>query len=405
MPGTPTSVRTAALLAMQAPQGVPQSDSVATLTNPLAPPMRTADMLAHLPDSVYDKSPESHLIRLLKILLGDAGAGGLRKQYLYSQLSQVLLTSHFTDLDRLYGAVFGFPRLSGETLDIDPYYQTADADEWEVLFARDASYRARIEQFSRAIAWGATPTGMLLASQALLGVECRLYETYVFVDEATPNPGGAPAPVAGRLYSDVQNGFATYGDMEAGTYGDVEGGVGDFGRTTRDNRSEFIIRPMRQITNEETYLLVKVLSRLKPAGALLTVDPLGVAVHDEVPLRRVSADSTYWQVRTRVAAKKENRSAYTRTRTDNSPVEQPRPAFTYYQGEAWSYNADVVTMRSYTQDAAGDLVAKMDYQRLPIPGGEVDYTPDQGLADPVKLTLGRYASDGVLATAPGRGPR
>jgi hypothetical protein len=108
--------RTAALLDMQAPRGVPISDLVATVTDPINAPMRTNDLLQHFWQGLYDRSPESHLMRLCKVLLGDAGAGNLRKRYVYQHLSEVLLTAHFSDLDRLYGAVFGLARLSGRCL-------------------------------------------------------------------------------------------------------------------------------------------------------------------------------------------------------------------------------------------------------------------------------------------------
>jgi hypothetical protein len=109
------------LLRLQAPLGVPRSTFFETTTDPLLPPWRTTEMLAHFYDAIYDLRPESHLSRLLKVVLGDTGTGQLRKRYTYAHLSQFLLTTHYTDLDLLYGGVFGLHRFLRERLDIDPY--------------------------------------------------------------------------------------------------------------------------------------------------------------------------------------------------------------------------------------------------------------------------------------------
>ena len=394
----------AVLLALQADPSLPTPVGTTAITDPLSPPARSADLLDHFFEAVYDKRPESHLSRFLKALLGDSGAGQLRKRYIVARMQQVLLTTHFTDLDSLYGALFGFRRLTGEWLDFDPYFDTATPEEWDAIHARDASYRNRVEQFSRALPLGATKAGMEAVASALLGgVECTVYETYMLVDENGSNPGGAPPPVGARTYGDVQSEFRYYGEMQRGTYGDVEGGTGSFGRTTSQNRSEFIVRPKRGLSLEETYELIRVLNRLKPAEALLTVDPQGVAVHTPVPLRAVAADSTYWEVETRVAPAEPVSSAYLRPppKGSTTPLAQPRPAFSGYQGEAWSYNSDVTRVSSYTEEPEHhDLLQSRNYQRVMRGDTAVDYTADRALMDPARILLGRYVSDGVLVSAP-----
>lgn len=391
------------LLSLQSPAGLPIPPGTTAVTDPVSPPPRTADVLAHFFDGLYDKSPESHLSRFLKVLLGDSGVGQLRKRYLVSRFQQVILTTHFTDLDSLYGGLFGFRRLTSEALGFDPYYDAATPEEWDEIHARDSAYRNRIEQFSRALALGATKEGLEAVSSALLGgVECTIYETYMLVDENGSNPGGSPPPVNARTYGDVEQQYRYYIEMQRGTYGDIEGGSGSFGRTTTQNRSEFIVRPKRQITLEETYELTRVLNRLKPAEALLTIDPEGVAVHSPVKMRAVASDSTYWEIATKVAPRDEVAAAYARVAASGAttPVAQPRPAFTGYQGEAWSYNSDVSKVVSYTEDPTQTVVATVDYQRLMRGTVAVDFTADRALMDPAAILLGRYASDGVLASAP-----
>lgn len=380
------------LLAMQAPQGVPRSPLFEVDTDPLLPPRRTADMLAHFHESVYDLRAETHLARLLKVLLGDTGAGQLRKRYTYSHLSLFLLTTHYNDLDQLFAEVFGLKRFLRERLGIDVYLDAATEAEWEAINAADASYRARVESFSHSLSMAGTPSGMVLAASAILGEEVRLYESYSFladesayeqVIEATRNDWG-----------DHED--STYGELDGTTYAELEGSSGFEGRLP-DSTGEFIIRPLRSITAEERWHLTKVLSRLKPAEALMTIDARPATLHRPVPVSRAMASSEYWQIRSRVLVNPEHAEFYDRYE-EGVPVEQPRTAFAAYQGEAWSYNSDVVSVTSYSEDAEGNLVQESNHERWVDEGGQPhDYTPDLALTDPGKILLGRYVSDGVLA--------
>lgn len=398
-----TNSKDPVLLSRQAPTGVPRSSNLEILSSPALPARRAADVLDHLFEGVYDKSPESHISRFLKVLLGDAGAGQTRKMMTHKRLSGKVLTTHFTDLDLFHGKTLGLARMTTETLNGSPYHQVATPEDWVSITARDAVYRSRGEQFVRAVMMGATKAGMEAAAAAVLGGNrCTVYETYMLVDEnGGSNPGGAPPAVGARAYGDVEQAFPTYGDIR-GTYADVEGGKGSFGRTTTQNRQEFVVRPHRKISLEETYALTKVLSRIKPAEALLTISPLGVEVHTQVVLRAVAADSVYWEVRTQVAPKEEVKAAYGPTAQPGVVQSKPRPAFSGYQGEAWSYNSDVSRVTSYAEDATLlTAISTFDYQRIEHRDGtHTDYTPDRALSDPTTLLLGRSVSDGVLVTGP-----
>lgn len=390
---------TAVVLALQAPTaGAPRSSLLSTVTDPMLPPKSTTERLAHLFEGLYDTRPETHLSRLLKALLGDAGAGGLRKRYLTARLQSVVATMRYADLDALYGAVFGLGRLSTEGLDVSPYFDTATPEQWAAIDARDAAYRSRVEAFSRSLPLAGTPEGMATLAGAMLGTECRVYETWVLVDQSGGNPGGAPPALGARSYGEVETDYQTYGDMQRGSYADVEGGTGSFGRTTSQNRGEFVVRPKRQITLEELYQLTTVLTRLKPAGALLTIDPLGVVVHAPVAIRDVAADSEDWEVATKVATPQAVARYY--QAPSATPVPQPRPAHTAYQGEAWSYNADVAGVAAYLESTTGARTSDVDYERVPLAGRVVDLTPDRAMANSAALLLGRAASDAVMVVAP-----
>lgn len=349
------------LLSMQAPQGVPRSDFFETVTDPLLPPQRVDQMLAHFPEQVYDLRPESHLSRLLKVLLGESGTGQLRKRYTYAHLSHFVATMRYHDLDRFFSGVFGLKRFIRERIDIDAYRDAATDAEWEAINVADASYRARLEAFTASLSMAGTPSGLAMAASALLGTEVRVYETYEFLEMGGGLPFDSRVPPAGA-------------------------------------RSEFVVRPLRDITPEEEYQLVRVLSRIKPSDALMTID--SSFANNFIPLTpsRVAATDSYWHVRKQVSISPENAGLYARYE-EGQPVEQPRLAFSQFQGEAWNYNADATGVASYTEDEAGLRVQEPDFSRY-VDGSNRphDYTPDRALKDPGKILLGRYVSDGVLSS-------
>lgn len=397
----------AVLIELQKPTSAPESSNLEAGTNLMLAPTRTLDHTRNFPPETYDLGAQTHLARFLKVLLGDSGAGQVKKRYSLARMEATLWSTYSTDLDRLYGNLFGFRRLLGETQDVLPYTDLATADQWEEACARDASYRSRIEQFSRSLGVAPTTHGVEQIAEALLSVDCDVYETYTFVDEnGGSNPGGAPSSIGARTYVEVEDEYTYYGPMEGGTYADVEGGHGTFGRTTSQNRKEFVVRPKRPISLEETYELTRVLNALKPADALLTINPEGVVIHRDVLLRGVAADSEHWEVSVRVAPRKEVERYYTAQATFGAAVAQPRPAFVGYQGEAWTYNADIVSVGSYTETTPGVTGTTRDYQRVVYPDGRaVDYAPERGVADPQRIQMGRAASDAMLVAAPYAGPR
>lgn len=183
------------LIEIQVVPSAIQPDTTATATDLIIPPMRVADRLRHFPENIYDTSPESHLSRLMKVLLGDSGAGRLRKVLLMQRLRATLQGSHFFDLDRFYGPLFGMRRSANEVLNINPYQGVATRDQWDDIYARDASFRSRIEQFARAIPFGATPVGMELIAEAVLAADCEILEEYIKADSGY------------QTYQDLEDGY------------------------------------------------------------------------------------------------------------------------------------------------------------------------------------------------------
>ena len=235
------------LVTAQTVEGSPVPRGTSSSTSPLLPARRVADRLAHFSEDVYDITPESHLSRFMKVLLGDAGAGQLRKRLTVTRLAQTLTGTHFLDLDRFFGALFGATRLTAERLGFDPYTGLATVDEWDAAHAKDASYRSRMAAFARALAWGPTPTGIELAAEALLAVDCDVFETWIQSDAGYRTYAELEA-----LYN-VINGYAA---MEGLAYSALEG-IG-LGQISKNDRREFTVRPKRPVSLEEMLVLNRV---------------------------------------------------------------------------------------------------------------------------------------------------
>jgi hypothetical protein len=443
--GTRYQTDTSAVLDQQVPNGAPESSDYQVISNGILPSPNVSAQLHHFPAAVYDLSPQSHLSRLIKSVLGDSCMGLISKQYAQARMNDVILTTHFSDLDRFFGDVLGVHRLEAETLPFNPYTDQATPEAWADIHARDASYRARIEQFSRGMNMGGTIEGIETVTEAILGCPVQVYETWTFVDQFASSPGGLlAANIGSNYYSEVVT--QTYASLDRQTYADIEGGIGSYGRTTSSNRGEFIVRPMRAITLEENYQLIRVLSRIKPAEALLTVNPSGVALHRPVSLRSVDADSTYWQVKSSVAPSSSQAALYAEggvTKPVGSSVVQTIPpgqvqqtyerlssAFSAYQGESYTHNSDIVSLTSYSQvsypgnveyqnvdtsrvgtfvttinefgtTSHAQVVSTVNWDRDPQQSGfYADRVPDRAIASVYDILLGRLISNGVLSSPP-----
>jgi len=225
---------TAEIINRQTSDTSPNVDGLLEATSPLLVPVRAADRLAHF-DIGYRTTSDTHLARFLKVLLGDAGIGGVRKGFLGARLSQTLQGSNFFDLDRFYGALFALRRRVEEIISGEVVQTSA---EWNDTYSRDALYRSRIQQFTRALSYGGSPTGMELLAEAVLNVDCDVYETYL-IDGHTEY-----GPIADFLVGQIKT---------------QEGTVIDLDRWT------FTVRPRRPITPAEDYNLRRVLRLVQPA--------------------------------------------------------------------------------------------------------------------------------------------
>jgi hypothetical protein len=320
----------------------------------------------------------------MKVLLGEAGAGQLRKRLTIARISQTLQGSHFFDLDHFYGALFGMRRLTVERLAVDPY-GTATVDEWQQAHGQDASYRSRIQQLGRALSYGPTPTGVELAAEAVLAVDCDLYENYTQTDAGY------------RTYDELETEFPTYDDLDGQLYSELEGGGGLTALET--DRRMFTVRPKRPITLEEAYDLSRVLDRLKPVDSLVVIEKDGIVLHTPAEIRSLYADSVYWEILTRVASRVLGTvNPYLLPTTE--PSEQPRPPFSDYQGEAWSYNGDLLGAVAYTQTGGADPQNTPVQRIVFIDGSYRDYPPANAIMGKQYVQAGRIISDAIMVAQP-----
>lgn len=410
------STATSDLLTMQLAAGQPETSAgIITVTDPIAPDRHLTDRLGHFDPTIYNLREDSHLIKLLRVLLGGAGAGGLRKQMAVARMQNAFHGMHFLDLDRFYGALFGIRRTQAELqpdFEFNPYTDATTEEEWDDLHSRDASYRDRLVKFVRAIPYGASYIGLRSMIEALISADCEIYEAWNWIDEQ--DEGVMQDATLVYTWSFLES-VGTFEQLERLTWGDWGGGTTPFiGRTGQRNRSEWIIHPKRPLTVDEQYQLTRVINTFKPVGTQFTVNNTGLEIHSPLAIRAVAASSEYWEVKSSVipnANMKYNpyiqskRKAITKSGVFDNPfdpaslqkMDTRRPAFSQYQGEEWSYNADVLTASSYTIGGASTTAS--DDELVIFPDGTTrTYQASDGLMTPASAESARLAADGIMTS-------
>lgn len=417
-----------ALLQAQYDPSAPGVPQLLSATDLLVPDYRVDNRLEHFPSDLYDLRSESHLVRFLKALLGDSGAGSGRKRYLMARLQSSLATTHFWDLDRFYGAIFGAQRFTREHLPINPYTDVATPWEWEDIHARDTAFRERILALAKSIPMGGTPVGLKAAAEALTGVECDIMESWRVIDYSVSRNFNIPG--APRSWTQVKDLWGTYGGIEGRTWDNVSypGGAeqAQAQATFPGDRAEVRIRIKKRYDQtdrllrekaEDEYAVRQVLNRLKPYNVLLTLDTLGVNNHVPVAVAEVYSDSGYYDLLARVTPRASASSDLTAVYPLSSgqraeglifadPHVVPRPAFSNPQGASWSYNNEVVSISGSVLDEAGALVASENSEYVTdSQGHHTLYSPERGLLDARQVEAARLVSDGVLVSSPYAGDR
>lgn len=160
------------------------------LIEPLNGPKGPRSYLDRFPDALYNKAPESHLVRFLYALLGPSGVGQLQTNFLQARL---ILEDHgvdYFDLEAFYGSPFQFGRLIEETYTSDPT-GVLTQDEWDSIRAKDSSYRSRAIDFFNGVRAGNSPEGMRLVARSGLGYDVQIIENYRYLfDVISDSPLG-----------------------------------------------------------------------------------------------------------------------------------------------------------------------------------------------------------------------
>lgn len=419
------------LVPLQSDPAGPLVSGVDRATNMLLPDAPTMQQLRNFPEDLYDLRESSRLVRLLKVMLGDAGAGQLRKRTMITRLESALSGANFFDLDRFYGAIFGALRQPSEALPINPMDDTATPDEWDAILAADASYRERIAELAKAIAMGGTMPGLQQVAEALVQAPVDIYESWQLLDSY-----GSIVLAPANTWDDVQTLHPTWNDFApSDTWNRVEGTI-EVGRTNTLTRSEIVIRPRKDYSSSpdrasdyarDENALVRVLQKLRPAGTIITVDPsLGVP-HVAQPISGLQADSEYWEITPKVQPKGSILGGIATVYPISiigiivgiDPGTRriiPRPPFSGVQGTSWTYNTTISAATSYSFPASEALDFGTPQDGTPSPltddqlvvyrdGTEIRYTAKKGTLGAQQALAAAVVSDGSLVAHPYTGDR
>jgi len=208
-PAVPTSVAASVLGSPSAPAapilaqvgiGAPLPAGLEAVTVPVLPAQLLAWQMRNFPPETYSLRLDSHVVRLMGVYAGDAGAGQLLRRVALRLLGTTLSGTRFGTLDQLWGRLFGVQRAASELLPVNPstgsaldvYTDTATPSIWQSAHAVDASYRSRLFGFAQGIGYGATLRGVAQIAEAVLGTPVDVYERFAF-------PAQALVPSSGQL--------------------------------------------------------------------------------------------------------------------------------------------------------------------------------------------------------------
>ena len=415
----------------------PSLPTLASATGMLSPDCATESRMSHFDDRLYDLRPESHLSRFCKVVLGDAGAGQLRKRYTMARLQTTMEGTHFYDLDAFWGSLLSARRSHDEELPCNPMTDSATPDQWDDIAMRDSRYRERLYALAKSLPMTGTVPGLQQAAEALTGVECDVYETWKLLEN---NISIGTESTLGRIWGDdldvlpsVEDDFDQWKDFEITreTWNSVENRV-EIGRTGVSNGDEVIIRPKRdyapdqeRLRQEDEMNVQRALNVLKPAGVLLTVDNRGLSLHIPTRIASMMADSNFWEVLTKVRPRPGLSTTVSPYPTSSVRVSAgvigdgvlsapPRPPLTTSQGHQWSYNSLIVSVtglaireNATAVSGSGTVINPLNWETVPINrmGGLTEHVPKSGISDQRALLAAQAAADSVIQAHPYSGPR
>src|SRR5208282_3274650 len=113
---------------------------------PLGGPQHPISYLEDFPESLYNTSINSNLVALMYALLGPAGLGTIKRNWLEARLDIEEHGLRTVNLDELYANPLGFARFAEESYELDPEGLLTN-EQWEAIIASDAQYKSRAINF------------------------------------------------------------------------------------------------------------------------------------------------------------------------------------------------------------------------------------------------------------------
>lgn len=157
---------------------------------PLGGPKHPVSYLDAFPESLYNKSLDSNLVALMYTLLGPAGLGTLKQNYLIARLNVENGGLRTAELDAFYAEPFSFARLAFETY-TDDTEGLLDHEQAEAIAESDSSYKNRAINYLKAIRAGGTILGIELAAKSALNRDVEIVENYhALYDQYSDDPQG-----------------------------------------------------------------------------------------------------------------------------------------------------------------------------------------------------------------------
>jgi hypothetical protein len=144
---------------------------------PLGGPKHPVSYLEAFPETLYNKSLDSNLVALMYTLLGPAGVGTLKQNYLEARLKIEANGLRTTELDAFYAEPFSFARLAAETYTDDTEGLLTN-EQWESIQESDSSYKNRAINYLKAVRAGGTVLGITLAAKSALNRAVEVIENY-----------------------------------------------------------------------------------------------------------------------------------------------------------------------------------------------------------------------------------
>lgn len=426
------NVQQPSILGLQTSATQPLPPGTASATNLLLPGQQIAAQLVNFPGNVYDTAPTSLLFHFMAALMGDAGAGQLRKRQMVARLQQAVTSTQFYDLDSFYGALFGaqrgpsgaLPANPATGLPTSPYTDLASPDGWDEVLAADATFRERIIQLARAITLGGTVPGLQALAEAVTGVTCQVWETWRVIDNASgPSPGyntWQETETSYPLWSDIPGSLAWQG---------IEGYVTFSGLNVNGVPSEIVIQPRKVYPSTtagqrqqgaDMFGVLSVVEALKPAATLVSVNPEGIQSLVPLPVAAAWADSENQEIVQVVTPSSPASAAYAPIVNSYQGVNaaqlpagayvQPAPVMSRTSTGQFTSVGDVtsVTARAVTGSGPNGAVVTdgQDFQTVVFSAASYfQYLPALGVMPSAKAATARSASAVAVRSAPYSGPR